>query len=248
MILFRGTWLEIFLYYVVAGVVALFVAFSLAAAGIKAIDKGDRPSTALTFFGQILLATMIFIILLRLLRKYIRLIIIFLEAIFLLYTSWLLFALLIGDPLGAVASVIITLARLMYPETMKNISAAIISGVVSGVLGSSLSPVVALLLYVILIVYDFMAVFVTGHMVELVRGFLEIRNALGGGDFVLPTIFSTSLLFLHPLLSILSFVASTLGLLFVITVHRELKRPLPALPYIGAIHITLSAFLSILLL
>ncbi len=247
MILFRGRWPEIFLYYVAAGVIALFMAFSLTLAGVKAVEEGDNPSTAVIFFGQIIAATLLFLVLLHLLREFIRLVVAFLELLFLLYTSWLLLSLLFG-PLGTPLSLFITLLRLLFPQATKNMSAAIIVGVVSGVVGASLSPVVALLLYVLLIVYDFVAVFITGHMVEMARGFMEVGNALGGGDFVLPTIFSTSLIPLHPLLPFLSFLASLLGLLFVIKVHNIFKRPLPALPYIGAVHITLSAFLSILLL
>ncbi len=255
MILFKGKESEVLAFYTLAALIALFVAVWSFQTGTVAVQGGKNVTTAYLFFLYIVLFTALFLFLIYLLRERVQLIVFFFELFFLFITALFLFS-IISDFAGIAWAGFLTLGRLLFPENriFRNTSVAIIAGVSSGLLGASLSPVVALILYVLMILYDFASVFLTGHMVKLAKSIEKGIGrgdlvALGGGDLVLPMLFATSLLPYNPFSAILATFMAVAGVYITFRFLRLFNRPLPALPYIGAIQLSftaLSLFLPIL--
>lgn len=254
MILFKGKESEVLAFYTLAALIALFTAIWSFQTGTVAVEGGNNPTTAYLFFLYIIGFTLLFLFLIYVLRERVRLLILFLELFFLFVTSLFFFS-IVSDLAGLAWAGFLTLGRFLFPENrmFRNTSVAIIAGVSSGLLGASLSPIVALILYVFMILYDFTSVFLTGHMVKLAKSIEEGIGrgdlvALGGGDLVLPMLFSTSLIPYSPFTAILSTFFAIAGVYLTFRFLRLLNRPLPALPYIGAVQLSvtaLSLFLSI---
>ena len=248
MILFKGEERYVLLFYLLAVLISLYVGVWAAQSGTVVVQGGSKAETALFYFLEVLAFTGLFLLGIYLLRRYIRIIIFLLELFFLFFTSLFLFSTVIND-LGALAwSLLIVYLRLLFPENLffRNLSVSIIGGVSAGLLGYAFSVPVALLFYVLLILYDFISVFITKHMVELVKGVEDIGGegryvALGGGDLVLPALFSTSLIHMGAVPAVISILGSVIGVWWAFSCLRRFKRPLPALPYIGAVQITLTA-------
>ncbi len=114
-------------------------------------------------------------------------------------------------------------------------------------------PVSAVILLVIFSVYDLIAVFITKHMVKMVKESSKIGilpamlfryhgegSLLGGGDMIFPAILSSSF-WAYGLYStaILSALGSTIGVLFLFLVGKR-KKPYPALPSITAFSLIFS--------
>ncbi len=103
------------------------------------------------------------------------------------------------------------------------------------------SPITVVILLAILAIYDLISVFVTKHMLKLVKSsaetgyipaviFSRTPRMLGGGDFIFPTIYSATMWAygLHTL-AIYSAIAATLGLLSLLLIGKK-KKAYPALP------------------
>jgi len=260
LILFKGKQCSVLLFYVLALIFSLWMAYWSGMEGISAVEEGDKPTVAVELFLYVLLFTIILIAALYFLQDWVRTIIFLLELFFLFATSLMLFSSLLGDTKGFIWALFLTLARALLRnfDVVRNLSVAVIAGVAAGVLGHSLSPAVALLFYVLLVVYDFVSVFVTKHMVPMVESVEGMKRsekpsdvvALGGGDLVVPAIFATSFMKYSPFVAVASSLGAVLGVLFTLWMLKKLKSPLPALPYIGAVQITVTAlalFLSTLL-
>ena len=116
---------------------------------------------------------------------------------------------------------------------------------VSALLVPLFNPFYAVILLVVFAIYDIISVFVTGHMIKLVK---ETKKAgvipailfqykgegslLGGGDMIFPSIFSSVLwIFGFHTQAIFSVIGSTTGLLFLMLIGKR-KKPYPALPSI----------------
>ncbi len=135
-----------------------------------------------------------------------------------------------------------------------------------GVIGASIDVLPAMIFVVILSVYDFLSVFVTKHMVYMAKALIESDSAftfsfpykfkkpikidysgskkrikahvfqLGGGDILVPLLFSVSVLRKFSLLNAISTIFGSfiaLAALLYFTVKRPGKA-LPALPVISA--------------
>ena len=232
----------------------LGLAVALASPGVKVVEGGEKPETAFAIFGAIIVATVVFLAIITLFSDFINIVILGLEVLALFSSSYILFYLI--SPYSALpGAVTAVLARILFPQT-KNLSVAIIGGVSAALFGLSLSPIVSLLLYIIMVLYDFLSVFITGHMIKLAKGIDRTIGrgegvALGAGDLVIPLIFATSYFPVSPAVSVVSAVATVLGVAFTFRALRTFRRPLPALPYIAAIQLpvtALSLFLTSFLL
>ena len=254
MILFKGSPRTVLLFYALSLLIAIFIAQWSFVSGYKSVPEGNKPSTAGIFFASILLFTALFLVLAYILKQLLRFVIFALELFFLFSTAFLLFSALLNEVAALLWSLLIVLLRMLFPNVLffRNLSVSIISGVSSGLVGASLAPQVALLLYIALVIYDFVSVFLTGHMVKLVESVENIRAkgygtvVLGAGDVVLPAIFSTSFVFSLPLM-VVAALGAVFGVALTFYCLKRFRRPLPALPYISAVQLTvtaLSLFLS----
>ncbi len=137
---------------------------------------------------------------------------------------------------------------------------------IAALLGASLKPWTAVLILIIVSVYDYVAVYKTKHMVrmakamisgraifamifpEKVEGFKEHLDKahpgegfmmLGAGDFVFPLIMASSAFFLNSLAPWLVLGFSLLGLLIMhfIFFSQKIRQPMPALPPLVAFSI-----------
>ncbi len=256
MILFKGRERDILIFYTVAIILSLLLGVWAYSYHVKAVEGGERASTAGYFFLWLVVFTLIFLALIKLFPDYVRLVFFVLELFFLFVTTSFIFSLANGAAALSWALLLVSL-RALFPENLflRNLSVAIIGGVSAGLVGASLFLPVSLLFYIILILYDFVSVFITGHMVELARGIEKGIGrgdflALGGGDLVLPAIFAVSALQVGLPSGIASAIGAVIGVIFAFYCLKKFRRPLPALPYIGAVQISLTAltlFLSTLL-
>jgi len=135
-------------------------------------------------------------------------------------------------------------------------------------LGLSLDYRVVILILIVLSIYDFIAVYKTKHMVKMAKEMIEVGTIpgfvfpfqtsgflkstaevkpgegkfliLGGGDIILPLMFSVSLLEFGVLTSFLVSIFSLIGVLFnflLLFLQKE-RKPIPALPLISLFSIT----------
>jgi len=134
---------------------------------------------------------------------------------------------------------------------------------IAALLGASLNPWTAVLILVVMSVYDYVAVYKTKHMVRMAKmmisgraifamvfpehwqGFKSRLNEahpgegfmmLGTGDFVFPLIMAASAYAISPVAAWLVFSFALLGLLLMhlIFVSQKIRRPMPALPPLAA--------------
>ncbi|MFH0929485.1 MAG: presenilin family intramembrane aspartyl protease [Candidatus Aenigmatarchaeota archaeon] len=204
-----------------------------------------------------------------------------LEAFVVFFSSWLAFDFLLPISLGYVSlglllAIVLTVWKVFRPTILNQNIAAIISGAgVGAILGSSFGIAPSILFLVLLCTYDFIAVFVTKHMVLMAKELTKRPMAftiaspykfkkptyvgikgkkkmfhvfqLGVGDMVIPLMFSVSLLRYFPVTSSLITIAgSTIALLSLILFMKKKPIPLPAMPFIAVG--TLSGFLISMLL
>ncbi|WP_457750888.1 hypothetical protein [Thermococcus sp.] len=202
-------------------------------------EEGGQTSP-FHFFFFVLLATVLLLAAIRLLGSaFIGKLLFALELLFLTLT----FAYLLGSlGLPGYLSLAALPLRILAGERAENASVAVIVGVFAGVVGRGMKPGDAALLLLIMTVYDFLAVFVTGHMRALARalspGFSEGayptgRHALGSGDVALPAVMASSAFSASPLLGLLSALAALTGLLLLFSYSSRRPGVLPALPFIA---------------
>ncbi len=134
---------------------------------------------------------------------------------------------------------------------------------IAALLGASLNPWTAVLILIIMSVYDYVAVYKTKHMVRMAKAMISGRAIfamifpehwhgfkshlneahpgegfmmLGTGDFVFPLIMATSAYAISPVAAWLVFSFALLGLLLMhlIFISQKIRRPMPALPPLAA--------------
>ena len=134
---------------------------------------------------------------------------------------------------------------------------------IAALLGTSLNPWTAVLILIIMSIYDYVAVYKTKHMVRMAKAMISGRAIfamifpehwhgfkshlnearpgegfmmLGTGDFVFPLIMAASAYAVSPVAAWLVFSFALLGLLLMhlIFVSQKIRRPMPALPPLAA--------------
>ncbi len=112
-------------------------------------------------------------------------------------------------------------------------------------LGKSLGVIPCLILLLVVMVYDYVSVRKTGHMVEMAERLTSIGNMfmfvvpkergenihLGAGDVGLPLAFIISSSSISILVALITLIAGNVGLFFIL--YKLDERPLPALPILG---------------
>jgi presenilin-like A22 family membrane protease len=148
---------------------------------------------------------------------------------------------------GVVLGLLLSLLRLRFPG-LKNIAVVFATAGVGVVFGVSLGLIPLVLLLILLSVYDFAAVFLTKHMVELADFIVkkdlaftitskerisekeEQRLDLGSGDMIAPVMLEVSTLTLSPVATIMTFLGATISMGIFLIFVWEKKMVLPALP------------------
>ena len=147
---------------------------------------------------------------------------------------------------GILLGLALGIAKYFLPQ-LKNVAAIAATAGVGVIFGISLGPFPAILFLIFLAVYDYVAVFITQHMVEFAnfvvkkdlaftitaKGMVEGKERridLGTGDLIAPIMFEVSLLSYSPVASLFVFVGAAAALGAFLYLVWERKVVLPALP------------------
>jgi presenilin-like A22 family membrane protease len=248
MLAYRGSFRDIVVFYVLTLAVAAFLAYPYILSGGPTSPQGNNAVMAGMFFLEILGATAVFLIIIKLWPWLFRYVVLGLEITFLFFSVFLLFA-DISTILAFTLATLTVVARIVYGDMdiVQNISTTIIVGVAVAIIAAGFSPIVNVLILVILAVYDYVSVFVTKHMVTLAKAVAGTENIgkgekhlLGAGDVAIPGIVAISLARASLLSSILACIGAVLGLIATTWLAKRWKRVLPALPSIGFVELLLA--------
>lgn len=234
----KGNFRTIVVLYVAALALSLFFAYPPPQ---EVPPEGESPATAGVFFGYVLVATAVFLIIIKIWPWIFRYIIYFLELFFLFATTAII---TVSYALPTTLPFLAVLIRIIWwrSTVIQNISTIIIISVSTAVVGASLAPTVAAILLAILATYDYISVFVTKHMVTLakalgarerLKGEKKEIHMLGAGDIAIPGIFAVSLLRISIPASVAAAIGATIGLVWTTKWAKRWKRVLPALPSIA---------------
>jgi len=229
-----------------------------------AFSNPNSIETSLLLFGNIIVATAIILVLIRISKNSIRV----LEGFVIFVSSWLTFDILIPVDLwyvslGFVLAALLVIWKVIRPTILNQNIAAVISGAgVGSLIGASLGIIPAMIFMLILSAYDFVAVFITKHMVHMAKALSQrptsftiaappslksmafsaksggsSRKAhvfqLGVGDMVVPLMFAVSVLSGYSIVnSVYVIMGSAAALLSLIYYIKKKPMPMPALPFI----------------
>jgi presenilin-like A22 family membrane protease len=217
-------------------------------------ENPESASNSVIFLTLILFSTAIVVLVLR----YFRILLKGLEAFAIFFSSALTFDLIflnLNFPIGFLLASILTFLRFYRPSTLTlNLALIFSASGVAAIFGSSLGIIPSLLLLIFLSAYDFFSVFISKHMIYLAKELSkdsiliagrpaktkgkiskkEGISRMGGGDIIIPLIFSISALRSYGLFSaILSIAGSIFSLFLLLSIGtKKLIKPLPALPFI----------------
>jgi presenilin-like A22 family membrane protease len=208
------------------------------------------------FLGLFLIATLVLILVLRLSKSGWPLQILFVLAV--LLGSVAFFDVFLPSPWSLLFGAAVAVAYYRRRSTLvANLSLVLALAGIAGVMASGLSPTAVAVVFTMLAFYDILAVYATGHMVQMFRGLSDrgVQAAfvltgrlasspeaapaktfyLGTGDVILPAILAAS----AARQSLFQGGAVVLGalvgyvLMFWIFLGRNQRRPMPALPPIA---------------
>jgi presenilin-like A22 family membrane protease len=159
----------------------------------------------------------------------------------------------VGDVMAMIGAFILMVMRFRDSDLyVHNIGEVLVYGGVAAIFSPILTLFSIGILMILISIYDFIAVFVTRHMVTLAEGQRDIgifsglllkykdeAGVLGGGDIAFPLLFAAvAMKEIGTLASLFSVYGATLGLISLIILGRKNKY-YPALPFI-----TLGSFLG----
>lgn len=236
----------------------LYVGSQLISAGISVVENPEDVSTSGLLFVYILATTALVILIIKYKKWLLRV----LEAFAIFFASGVVFETLIGAP-GLALAAALTAYKVLRPSLLSQNLALVFSVAGAGaVLGASLGIMPVIVFMLLLAAYDFISVFVTKHMVYMAKEITktpmaftaalpytpspaEARKAgiakkahvfqLGGGDLVIPLVFSVSVLHSYGLRAAM-FAELGAAVALVLLFLSVMKKPkaLPALPPITA--------------
>ncbi len=152
------------------------------------------------------------------------------------------------------ASILLTLYYFRYADNMgRNVVNVMIFITIGAIVSLALGPIPALILIGVIGIYDYIAVFVTKHMITLAKGLTQgsflagitlaakkrVRRMalLGGGDIVFPAIFINAVALGYPTIVTASvFAAAVLGLSLILFFGKKGKA-YPAMAVIAPLQI-----------
>ena len=144
-------------------------------------------------------------------------------------------------PSALLATAIILLRNVLKTKWMHNFGELIAYFGIIQIFVPLLSPITAVTLLTLLAIYDLLAVFVTKHMLKLVKTsaetgyvpaivFSKTPSMLGGGDFIFPAVYISTMwgYGLHRIAAF-SLIGILIGLAFLLLMGKK-KKAYPALP------------------
>ena len=166
----------------VAGAVLLFLLIQLGSLalvqtffeqGYQAVDNPNDPTNSLLYIGAILLATLGFLAAFRYdLDWIVRLVIVATSGML----SWYVFSALFPMVVAVVLGSIVAIALWVYPEWYVVDTAGVLMGAgAAGLFGITFGLLPALVLLLVLAVYDAISVYGTEHMLDLADGVMDLR-------------------------------------------------------------------------
>jgi presenilin-like A22 family membrane protease len=157
--------------------------------GYQAVEDPTNPTNSLVYVGVILIVTLSMLAAMKFdLDRLIRGVITTAAA----GTTFYVFSVFVTWPLALIGSVTLGVGLWVYPEWYVIDSIGVIMGAgASGIFGISFGLLPALVLLVVLAVYDAISVYGTEHMLDLADGVLQLRLPV---LFVIPTTLSYSFL------------------------------------------------------
>ncbi|MCE8423572.1 MAG: hypothetical protein J5U17_09165 [Candidatus Methanoperedens sp.] len=147
----------------------------------KAFSNPDDPGNALVWVAIIFVFTGFIFLVIKMNQKWlIQAFILISVGWTLAYVFYALFSVFISGDINLVLTLIcsigLTAALYKFPEWyVIDITGVILGGGASAIFGISLSIIPALLLLVVLAVYDYIAVYRTKHMIALAEGVMDLR-------------------------------------------------------------------------
>ena len=176
---------------VVVEIIALFLSRPLQAAGVSALPYSpDNPLNVVVFLAMLLVFTLFILILIRFGVKWLLSAIIALSLFFTFYYIFASLALaLAGETdLAGLATIVLsigaTIVLYKYPEwyVIDTLGILLCAGVAS-IFGIAVGIIPAIILLVLLAVYDYISVYRTKHMITLAEGVLSLKAPI---LFVIP--------------------------------------------------------------
>jgi len=193
------------------------------------------------------------------------------EALAIFGASWLVFSIVLGDPLGLILAAALVFSKNIFSKSLflRNVAGVFAAGGAGALIGTAMGIIPVVIFMALLSIYDYIAVFKTKHMVTLAKSITKKNLAftyalpteghkfeLGTGDIVIPLVFAVSVLgesmktIPYPavfLPSIVVLAASLAGLLLTIDfVSRRVGTAVPALPLQTAFMVTAFAIMKLL--
>jgi len=239
MLVLLGKKWEIIGLYALCLLLAYYIALPVFAEHVPAPKEGSTPVSAGYIFAAIIAATILILVLISVMPWVVRYIIAAAE-LFLLPLSALILLSSLGvwATLSGTAAIILTRILFRHTRFARNLSAIVIGSVATGILAIFFSPYVIVLALLLLTVYDFVAVFVTKHMIKLARSILGEGKpsniyALGLGDVVFPAGLALSSARIWIFAPLFLLPAALIGVYITLHFVDRYKRGLPALPSIS---------------
>jgi len=228
------------------------------------IEKPESPFSALRIFVYVIITTVLVLAIIRFFPAR-RILLRAIELFAIFFSSWLAFDAIVPFGFVAALGLTLWRAfKPNYIN--KTVATVFAIAGAGAVIGASIDVLPAMIFVVILSAYDFLSVFVTKHMVYMAKAIVESDSAftisfphkfkkpvkidysgskkkikarifqLGGGDILIPLLFSVSVLRQFSLINAISGIAGSFAALTVL-IYFTVKRPgkaLPALPVISA--------------
>lgn len=177
--------------FLVVQVISVFLSTPVANSGTLVFDNPDSVSNSFSYIGYVLIGTLGLLIAMKLgFHLLIRLVIGFsiIFSFYFVFTATLSFlpflSVTTANVVGSIMAVALALILYKYPEWyIVNIAGIIASVAFSVLLGVSFGIVPALVLLVILAVYDAISVYKTKHMLTLAKNAMELKLPL---MFIIP--------------------------------------------------------------
>ncbi len=190
-------------YAAVAATVGIFLLVQLGAlalvepfqsAGYQAVENPDDPTNSFAYFGAILIATGVMLAAIKFnIRWFIRGLLVFTSGLLTWYVLNVVVPPLVSVSVGGVGVNVLALAGaaavivglLVHPEWYVIDATGIVMGAgAAGIFGISFGLLPAIILLVVLAVYDAISVYGTEHMLDLAEGVMDLNVPI---MFVVPT-------------------------------------------------------------
>lgn len=182
--------------FLLVQLIALFVGFQFIGQSVSAVKDSGSVQNSFFFFGYVIAFAVILLLVLKFYKG--NALFFFFELLLIFVALNLVLTLFTTDLIAIIVSLLVIAARIYKPELQQPLL-LIISGVVGALLGSSLDLLPAVILAILLSIYDIIAVFYTKHMVVLAKDLVKRGAAfsikvktkeggleLGTGDLVMP--------------------------------------------------------------